>query len=113
MRIQQQRKVQIEASRQEVCARVNAWAAHCGFVLETLADDQLVFAKGSSWHAIYTFDIQKLPTRVSIILSGEAPTGVDCTFGVESLFSISTPGDAKKVSEQLDLLIAYLNDTLH
>jgi len=111
--IKQQRVFQIEASRQDVSQRANAWAAKCDFILETQSENQLSFTRGSHWHALYTFDVRKLPTKVSIALSGTSPVGADCTFKVGSFFSISTPGDPKRVSEQFDLLIAYLKGALH
>ena len=113
MTIRRQREIQIGASYQELCTRVSDWAADCGFVMETLGDEELVFKRGSSWHAIYTFDIAKLPTTVSIALSGEAPIKADCTYTVASRLSTSTPADEESVSEQFDLLVAYLNGTPH
>ena len=109
MKIEQRRQIQIEASHEEVSARAGAWAGKCGFVLETLSDDQVVFARGGSGGlSIFTFDVADLPTKVSIALSGEAPITADCIFTVSSTLSISTEDDAKKVSEQFDVLIDYL-----
>ncbi|MFA6292035.1 MAG: hypothetical protein WC637_09655 [Victivallales bacterium] len=112
MKIEQKRTIQIEASQQEVSQRANAWAAKCDFVLENQSANQMVFQRGSHWYAVYTFDVRKLPTVVSITFSEQAPLNVDCVFNIGSPFSISTPGDPKRVSEQFDLLIAYLRGAL-
>ena len=112
MNIQQQRTIQIEASQQDVIQRANAWAAKSEFVLETQSMNQAVFTRGSHWHALYTFDVRKLPTTVSLVFSGHSPVNVDCTFKVGSPLSLSTPGDRKRVSEHFDLLIAYLKGAL-
>lgn len=112
MKIQQQRTIQIEASQQDVLQRANAWAAKSEFVLETQSINQMVFTRGSHWHAIYTFDVRKLPTTVSLVLSGQSPVIVECSFKVGSPLSISTPGDRKRVSEHFDLLVAYLKGAL-
>lgn len=112
MNIQQQRVIQIDASRQDLIQRANAWAAKSEFVLETQSMNQMVFKRGSHWHAIYTFDVRKLPTTVSLMFSGQSPANVECTFKVGSPLSISTPGDSKRVSEHFDLLVAYLKGAL-
>ena len=68
----------------------------------------MIFARGGSWHSIYTFDVGKLPAKVSVKLSGEAPITVDCSYRVGSPLAISTQDDVKRVSEQLDVLVAYV-----
>lgn len=73
MNIQQQRTVQIEASKEELCRRTKTWAAKSEFILESESDNESVFTRGSHWHAIYTFDVRKMPTRVSIRISGQSP----------------------------------------
>jgi len=110
--IKQQRTFQVEASQQDVSQRANAWAAKSDFILEAQSENKMSFARGSHWHALYTFDVRKLPTKVSITLSGQSPVSADCTFEVGSPFSIKTPGDTKRVSEQFDLLVAHLKGSL-
>ena len=110
MKLEERRKVRIEASHEELCARAITWATKSGFAVEALTDDLIVFTRGSSWRSVYTLDIQKLPTKVSIRLSAETPIEVDCRFAVESVLPSSTAGDAERLSEELNLLIAYLNE---
>ena len=112
MNIKQQRTFQVEASQQDVSQRANAWATKSGFILETQSENIMSFARGSHWHALYTFDVRKLPTKVSLIFSGQSPVSADCTFEVGSPLSIKPPGDPKRVSEQFDLLVAYLKGSL-
>ena len=112
MRIRQQREIFIDASSDEITNRATTWAAKADFVLKTQTSTQLRFVRGSLWKALYTFDVRKLPTGVTLTVSEGSPTTVTCEFDVRSPITIQTPGDEKRISEHFDLLIAHLTGTL-
>ncbi len=107
-----ERQIQIEATPIEIAARLKSWAKAANFACTVDSQKQWSFRRGSHWNAIYTFDIRKIPTNVEISITSENPLIVLCEWHVHSPLHVATPGHPKRVTEQLNLLIAYLKGAL-
>ena len=70
-------------------------------------DTEWEYERGSHLVAAFTFDVRKVPTVVTINISEARPSHVECVMHVKSLWGIATPGDPKRVEEQIELLVAY------
>lgn len=112
MDITQERQFEIDMPPNEIGDRLKKWAASAGFVCNTDTPQRWSFERGSQFAALYTFDIRKLPTTVNVALLSGSPPNLHCTFRVRSPFTISTSGDPKRVSEQLDILVAHIKGAL-
>jgi hypothetical protein len=108
MRIMQERQFEIELTPTEIGARVKGWANSGGFVCTTDTPQLWSFERGSRLVALYTFDIKKIPTKVNVVLMPGQPQFLRCTFSVSAPFSLSTSGDKKWVSAQLDALVDHI-----
>lgn len=79
------------------------WAAQsCGFRIETQTAERWTLRRGSLWHAVYTFGVRKLPASVTIVVI--SPTRLHIEMLCTSPLTISTPGDEKRISRELDEL---------
>ena len=112
MDITQERQFEIDLSPNEISVRLKKWAASGSFVCNTDTPQRWSFERGSQFAALYTFDIRKLPTKVNVALLAGSPPNLHCTFRVGSPFQFSTSGDPKRVSEQLDILVAHIKGAL-
>jgi hypothetical protein len=72
----------------------------------------IVYCRGSHWHAIYTFDIRKVPTEVRVRFAGDQFDSCMCSMVCGSWLQVNTPGDQKRLAEQMDLLQACLEGAL-
>ena len=102
----------LEETSADVSARLNHWAQKAGFVCCRETPKNWLFRRGSQLQALVTFDIRKIPTEVEVTIASEIPLTVQCQWHVASPLTISTPGDEARISEQFDLLIAYLKGAL-
>jgi hypothetical protein len=108
------------ASPEQIKDRLNRWAARYGFTSDSPEegdfDDSgqgdLLFRRGSHWQAFYTFDIRKVPTIVRIVFHPSQTGQVTCSMECGSWLQFSSPADAKRLSEQMDLLEACLKGAL-
>ena len=91
-----------------ITQRLDKWSLKYGFVCTCNVAGSWEFRRGSHLVAAFTFDVRKIPTVVSVTLTGGQPNSVQCSVHVRSLLSIATPGDYKRVEEQADLLVSYL-----
>lgn len=99
--------VQVNEYRATVLARINAWALEGGFQVVTAnATERLVFERGSSWSAMWTFDIRKIPTRVEISIVGDGPCTLYIKFAVSSGWQATSARDRTNFEEQVNLLVA-------
>ena len=112
MNIKHERQVQLEAKPEDVAARLKRWALAARFICTHESPNHWSFHRGSHWHALYTFDIRKMPTDVQVFVTSESPLVARCEWSIGSLLTISTPGSAERISEQFDLLVAYLKGGL-
>ena len=95
-------------SRVEVREQLEVWAERYGFQRAPDEADDFVYRRGSHWHAMYTFDIRKVPTEVRVrVIHDELGTCI-CSMSCGSWFQYSTPGDERRLSAELDLLEACL-----
>jgi hypothetical protein len=95
-----------------VLDRLIFWADRYGFTRSADVGDAFVFTRGSEWHALYTFDIRKVPTTVEVVMvPGEAGSCL-CTMTCASWFQVAAPRDEWRLSEQMDLLEACLKGAL-
>ena len=112
MNIRQDRTFTVGATSDLVSTRLKEWANASDFVCTSDSPHRWVFRRGSSWQALYSFDIRKAPTEVTVEVVTEQPLTVRSTMHVRSLLQYTTPGDEKRVSEQLDVLVAHLKGAL-
>jgi hypothetical protein len=77
-------------------------AVVCGYTIETPSENKWTLCRGSLWHAVFTFDVRKLPTTVTIEVI--SPTRLHIDLLCHSALTISTPGDPKRISRELDEL---------
>src|SRR3954447_7536566 len=96
-------------SRTELLGRLDVWARRYAFEHVAADEGELQYRRGNAWQSLASFDIRTLPTIVRIqLLQDEAGTCV-CTMSCKSWLHLTTPGDAKRVSDELDLLAACLD----
>ena len=70
------------------------------------------YRRGTQLQALYSFDVRKVPTTVTITTEGEHPAKVHCSILVKSWLQFTTPGDPRRVEEQIELLEAYVKGSL-
>lgn len=99
-------------SEEELADRLGFWAARYGFRRAPDGIGCFVYERGSHWHAIYTFDIRKVPTEVRVTLLDDGAGICRCTISCGSWLQISTPGDEDRLSQEMDLLEACIGGAL-
>lgn len=112
MDLRQERTIELDASPAQVAGRLQTWAQASGFICTNKAPRRWVFARGSTAQALWTFDIRKVPTEAEVEIVSDAPAMVRFSMHVKSGLQVQTGGDAKRVSEQMDLLAAHLQGAL-
>ena len=112
MNIKIERQFQIDIAADELSKRLRKWAENAGFFCTSERPQFWCYRRGNSFSALYTFDIRKIPTEVSISVVSENPLQVHCSFHVKTLCQIALPGDPKRVTEQMDLLVSHLKGAL-
>jgi hypothetical protein len=95
-------------SLDEMLDRLEFWADRYGFWRSTDDGKDIVYRRGSHWHALYTFDIRKVPTEVRIHNTHDEVGTCVCTISCGSWLQFSTPGDERRLSQEMDLLEACL-----
>ena len=99
-------------TRAELRQRLEAWARRYDFLLTAEPPDGFEYRRGSHWHALYTFDVRKIPTEVLVRATDDTFGDCFCTITAGSWLQVTAPGDGKRVSEQMDLLEACLKGLL-
>jgi hypothetical protein len=99
-------------SRAELRDRLQFWAARYGFERTAGTNEDFTYTRGSQWQAFYTFDIRKVPTVVTISLLPGDEGSCLCRIKCGSWLQVASPGDEKRLSEQMDLLEACLKGAL-
>lgn len=82
--------------------RVQFAAQSCGYTIETAGENKWALYRGSLWLAAFTFGVRNLPTTVTIEVI--SPTRLQIDLRCHSALTISTPGDAERISQELDEL---------
>ncbi len=88
-------------------ARLLAWAEGHGFTAAEELPNRWVLRRGSPWHALYTFNIRKVPTEIvarHLPLTGE----VACSLVCGSPFQLITPWERATLQKDFDSLLACL-----
>ena len=108
MNIHLERSLEIGDSMETVSRRLNSWSKKYGLICtrDTLGD--WAFRRGTHFQTSYTFDVRKVPTTVTVTMTDGQPAEVYCSILVKSWLNIATPGDPKRVEEQIELLVAYV-----
>ena len=107
MRIELSRTVPVDLPADELRRRLLGWAGEGGFTCEEDSPGLWVFRRGSHWHALYTFNIRKIPAEVSVLhlpLSREAA----CSMWCGSWLTMQTAGDQGRVEAEFAQLVACL-----
>ena len=94
------RTVDIDVATDVLEQRVQQAAQSCGYTIADRHGQQWTLKRGSVWHAIYTFGVRRLPTTATIEM--KSPTRLHIHLHCHSALTISTPGDAKRLSHELD-----------
>ena len=97
-----QRTICVEMSEEMLERRVQSLFQSCGFAMVNRSDRKWTFLRGSLWNALYTFDIRKLPTTV--VLEMISATQLSIWLRVYSVLTVSTIGDSKRLSQELNEL---------
>jgi len=127
MNIYLERTFATQEGRRDIARRLDRWAEKYDWVCTRSGAGHWQFTRGSALQAIYTFDIRKVPTVATVTLTTGSPQQEDsiqaglqlrvesdssaelhCSMHVRSFLQIETPGDHKRVQEQLDVLIGHL-----
>ena len=95
-----------------ITQRLDKWSLKYGFVCTYNVAGTWEFRRGSHLVAGFTFDVRKVPTVVSVTLTGDQPNSVQCSVHVRSWLNIAMPGDYKRVEEQADLLVSCLKGVI-
>jgi hypothetical protein len=107
MHIELRRTVERAIEPDELRLLLLAWAEAAGFRLAEDLPGRWEFRRGSEWHAVYTFDVRKVPAEVVVLhlpISGQIAFALTCG----SIWQMATPGDRVKLEQDLDYLCAHV-----
>jgi hypothetical protein len=91
----------VDMNPQALGRRVQLAAQFCGYTVETHNEQKWLLCRGSPWR-VFTLSVRKLPTTVTIEMI--SPTRLHIDLLCHSALHISTPGDAIRISRELDEL---------
>lgn len=97
-----QRTIFLDISDEALEQRVQSLVRSCGFAITNRSKRNWTLKRGSLWHALYTFDVRKLPTTV--VLEMNSAKQLFISLRCRSVLTVATPGDAKRISQELDEL---------
>ena len=101
------RTVQTDIDQNQFEVQVRQAAESCGYAIVDQRDQQWTLRRGSLWHALYTFDIRKLPTTTTITWTpGKMAIRLHCHSSLT--FVTSTEGDSKRFECELAALATEL-----
>jgi hypothetical protein len=92
---------QLDVRADRLVHRIQRAAEVCMFSVIARRDDRFILHRGSNWHAIYTFDIRKIPTVATVTVQSHGQIHV--VFRCQSIWQISTSGDATRLLRELTL----------
>lgn len=92
----------------KVVDRAREWAAREGWKTLTLDDRRIVAQRGGGLWCWFTFDVCKLPTTVTIEITGQGPYECTVRYEVGHIGQFETPRDRKRVEDQLALITARM-----
>ena len=101
-----ERSLNIDVAKDILEQRVQQAAQFGGFGIAKSYEQRWTLQRGSLWHASYSCDVRKLPTTVIIEMA--SPNQLHILLHCQSPLSISTPGDKKRFSHELDDLETQL-----
>ena len=97
-----QRTIVLNISDEILEQRVQLLARSCGFAITNRSERNWTLQRGSLWHALYTFHVRKLPTTVALEMISAKQLSI--LLRCRSVLTVATPGDAKRISQELDEL---------
>jgi hypothetical protein len=107
MQVELEHTLRQDISPERFRARLLAWAEANGFTAAEELPNRWVLRRGSHWHALYTFNIRKVPTAVVVRhlpLTGE----VACSLVCGSPFQAIAPWERATLQKDFDSLLACL-----
>jgi hypothetical protein len=113
MKLELTRAIYVHSSHELIKQQLQEWGRKASFQLKSDDHDCLVLERGSRLKAMYTFNIQRVPTTLEIKLNGTLPCQLTVQLCCQSLLTIETPGDKKKLALELNMLedeLWQLND---
>ena len=112
MDIRIERSFTLIEDMETISQRLDKWSIKYGLTCTRGVLGNWEFRRGSQLVASFTFDVRKVPTTVSITIAEGKPLSVRCSIHVKSWLNIATPGDSKRVEEQMDLLISHIKGSI-
>ena len=112
MNINFKRSFMIDESIENVSRRLKLWSQKYGLTCTCDTIGNWEFYRGTNLQAFYTFDVRKVPTTITVAMTEGRPANMNCSIHVKSWLSIATPGDPRRVEEQIELLIAYIKGAI-
>jgi hypothetical protein len=89
--------------------RLFAWARLTGFTLPREEGDCWTFERGSSWWALITFNVRKVPTTLRVLYL-PLSSSLACSLQCDSWAQFETRGDRKRLEQDLDDLILFVSE---
>jgi len=108
MDIHLKRSFVIDASIEKISHRLKQWSHKYGLTCTCDTPGNWEYHRGTHLQASFTFDVRKVPTTVTVTMTEGPPANVNCSIHVKSWLNFETPGDKKRVEEQIELLMAYI-----
>jgi len=99
-----------EVERDKV-GRIPSYFATQGYKLEKRSPETFLFKRGSGWAAVYTFDVRKLPTTVTVTLTdrGDDRVLILVNYNVSGKgLQIFTSGDREKIEAEMESLEVFM-----
>jgi hypothetical protein len=109
MNIKIERSFALDVAATELRARLLAWAERAGFRFVEESPGRWLFRRGSQLHALYSFDIRKIPTVLEVKhLPAAGKVAVSLICG--SWSQLLTSSDRDKLENETATLFAWLCD---
>jgi hypothetical protein len=110
MQVQLNVTIPVTSSAEEIQERVRAWATCMAYRLVEEQPGRWLLRRGSRWHALYTFDLHKIPCEV-IVLHMPLSRQVACSLHCRSWRTFPTKWDQEMLEDELDLLRLLLGQS--
>ncbi len=104
-----ERIVRLDAPAERLEPRLTDWAKSSGFSCIERGAARWAFRRGSAWRAMFSWDIEVLPTRAEVEVVGEGPLTVRASMQVDFGNRMSTAAQNEaEVEPHLRRMVAYL-----
>ena len=112
MKLNFDRVFHIMDSAETLSRNLEIWSKKENFICTREGLGNWEYRRGTYLSSSLSFDVRKLPTIVTIKVTGESPVKVDCSMSVKSWLHFETPSDKKKMENQMNSLVTQLQQRL-